>query len=37
MVTHRFKGLDSAKQAFELAGRTEDDEGRLVLKVVIEA
>ncbi|KUI55153.1 L-idonate 5-dehydrogenase [Cytospora mali] len=37
MVTHRFKGLHNAKQAFELAGRTVDDEGRLVLKVVIEA
>lgn len=36
MVTHRFKGLHNAKQAFELAGRTVDDEGRLVLKVVIE-
>jgi len=37
MVTHRFKGLGAAKDAFELAGRTVDDEGRLVLKVVIEA
>lgn len=37
MVTHRFKGLESARQAFELAGRTVDDEGRMVLKVVIEA
>lgn len=37
MVTHRFKGLENAKQAFELAGRTVDDEGRMVLKVVIEA
>lgn len=37
MVTHRFKGLNNAQQAFELAGRTVDDEGRLVLKVVIEA
>ena len=37
MVTHRFKGLESARQAFELAGRTIDDEGRMVLKVVIEA
>lgn len=37
MVTHRFKGLESAKHAFELAGRTVDDEGRMVLKVVIEA
>ncbi|KAH8758455.1 chaperonin 10-like protein [Diaporthe sp. PMI_573] len=37
MVTHRFKGLENARQAFELAGRTVDDEGRVVLKVVIEA
>lgn len=37
MVTHRFKGLGAAGKAFELAGRTIDDEGRLVLKVVIEA
>jgi L-iditol 2-dehydrogenase len=37
MVTHRFKGLDAAKGAFELASRTIDDEGKLVLKVVIEA
>jgi L-iditol 2-dehydrogenase len=37
MVTHRFKGLDKARDAFELAGRTMDEEGKLVLKVVIEA
>lgn len=37
MVTHRFKGLGAAKEAFEIAGRTVDDDGRLVLKVVIEA
>lgn len=37
MVTHRFKGLDNAKGAFELASRTVDDHGNLVLKVVIEA
>lgn len=37
MVTHRFKGLQGAREAFELASRTVDDEGRLVLKVVIEA
>ncbi|KAF4544696.1 putative sorbitol dehydrogenase protein [Lasiodiplodia theobromae] len=36
MITHRFRGLDSAKQAFELAGRTVDDDGKLVLKVLIE-
>ena len=37
MVTHKFKGLGNAKGAFELASRTVDDEGKLVLKVVIEA
>ncbi|KAJ4387202.1 hypothetical protein N0V93_007791 [Gnomoniopsis smithogilvyi] len=37
MVTHRIKGLHRAREAFELAGRTVDDEGKLVLKVVIEA
>ncbi|KAI1850123.1 hypothetical protein JX266_004502 [Neoarthrinium moseri] len=37
MVTHRFKGLNAAKGAFELASRTVDDDGNLVLKVVIEA
>ncbi|KAH9887834.1 sorbitol dehydrogenase [Xylariomycetidae sp. FL2044] len=37
MVTHRFKGLGAAKHAFELASRTVDDHGNLVLKVVIEA
>ncbi|KAF7560503.1 hypothetical protein G7046_g3647 [Stylonectria norvegica] len=37
MVTHRFKGLDKAKGAFDLATRTSDDAGNLVLKVVIEA
>jgi L-iditol 2-dehydrogenase len=37
MVTHRVKGLDKAQSAFELAGRTCDDDGSLILKVVIEA
>jgi L-iditol 2-dehydrogenase len=37
MVTHRFKGLGAAKGAFELASRTIDEDGHLVLKVVIEA
>lgn len=37
MVTHRIKGLHNAREAFELASRTVDDEGRLILKVVIEA
>ncbi|KAH6634485.1 chaperonin 10-like protein [Chaetomium sp. MPI-SDFR-AT-0129] len=37
MVTHRFKGLENADRAFELASKTVDPEGKLVLKVVIEA
>ncbi|ORY15151.1 chaperonin 10-like protein [Clohesyomyces aquaticus] len=37
MVTHRFKGLAAAKEAFELAGKTIDKEGKLVLKVLVEA
>lgn len=37
MITHRIKGLHNAREAFELASRTVDDEGRLILKVVIEA
>lgn len=36
MVTHKFKGLGVAKKAFELASKTVDDDGNLVLKVVIE-
>lgn len=37
MVTHRFKGLSAAREAFELAGKTLDKDGNLVLKVLIEA
>lgn len=36
MITHRFKGLEKAKEAFELAGKTTDRDGNLVLKVLIE-
>lgn len=36
LVTHRYKGLDSAVEAFEMAGKTKDDSGNLVIKVVIE-
>ncbi|KAF2085244.1 GroES-like protein [Saccharata proteae CBS 121410] len=36
MVTHQFAGLEKAEEAFELAGRTVDGEGNLVLKVVVE-
>ena len=37
MVTHRFKGLAAAKDAFEIAGKTVDKDGNLVIKVLIEA
>jgi L-iditol 2-dehydrogenase len=36
MVTHRFKGLGAAKDAFDLACKTQDANGNLVLKVVVE-
>jgi L-iditol 2-dehydrogenase len=36
MVTHRFKGLAAVKEAFELAGKTVDKDGNLVLKVIVE-
>ena len=36
LVTHRFRGLENATEAFTMAGRTTDDEGKLVIKVVIE-
>lgn len=36
MITHRFKGLTAAKEAFELAGKTTDKDGRLVLKILVE-
>lgn len=37
MITHRFKGLGAAKEAFDLAGKTLDPDGNLVLKVLVEA
>ncbi|MCJ1433037.1 hypothetical protein MMC27_002396 [Xylographa pallens] len=36
LITHRFHGLQNAQNAFEMAARTVDEEGKLVLKVVIE-
>lgn len=36
LVTHRYSGLESAPEAFAMAGRTKDDNGNLVLKVVLE-
>ncbi|KAF2766142.1 GroES-like protein [Teratosphaeria nubilosa] len=37
LVTHRFPGLEQAPKAFEMAGRTKDEDGKLVLKVVIDS
>lgn len=36
LVTHRYSGLESAVEAFDMAGRTKDDSGKLVIKVVLE-
>lgn len=36
LVTHTFQGLESIEEAFQMAGRTVDSDGRLVIKVVIE-
>ena len=36
LVTHRYKGFGDAPKAFDMAGRTKDDSGNLVLKVIID-
>ena len=36
LVTHRYHGLESVPQAFEMAGKANDEAGGLVLKVLIE-
>src|SRR5947199_9777241 len=36
LITKRYKGLDSAPQAFEMARRVKDDNGELVIKVLID-
>lgn len=36
LITQRFKGLDSASEAFEMARRVKDDKGDLVIKVLID-
>lgn len=37
LVTHRFVGYEDAPKAFEMAGKTKDADGKLVLKVVIDS
>lgn len=36
LVTHRYQGLANVESAFQMAGRTIDGDGALVLKVVVE-
>ncbi|CZT16670.1 probable sorbitol dehydrogenase [Ramularia collo-cygni] len=37
LITHRFAGLEEAVKAFEMAGKTKDAEGKLVIKVIIDS
>lgn len=37
LVTHRYNGLENAPNAFDMAGKTKDADGKLVLKVVIDS
>ncbi|KAM0257376.1 hypothetical protein ACHAPA_011758 [Fusarium lateritium] len=36
LITHRFQGLDQSLEAFDMAAKTCDENGNLVIKVVIE-
>ena len=36
LITQRYKGLEKIQEAFEMAARVKDDEGNLVLKVVVD-
>lgn len=36
IITHTFKGLESVPDAFEMAARTSDESGAVVIKVVVE-
>ena len=35
IITHKFQGLESVPDAFELAGKSSDANGNLVVKVVV--
>ncbi|KAF1917192.1 chaperonin 10-like protein [Ampelomyces quisqualis] len=35
LVTHRYTGLEAAAEAFNMAGKTKDEKGNLVIKVVL--
>ena len=36
LVTQRYKGMSSITQAFEMAGKSKDEQGNLVIKVVVD-
>lgn len=36
LITHRYAGMDNIPQAFDMAGKVKDEEGKLVLKVMID-
>ena len=36
LITHRFSRLDDAEAAFQMAGKSQDEHGNLVLKVLVE-
>lgn len=36
MITHRFEGLDRVQEALEMAGKTRDADGKLVVKTVVD-
>lgn len=35
MISHRFEGLDKVQDALELAGKTRDADGNMVVKTVV--
>ena len=36
LITHRFSGLEGAPKAFEMAGKTKEADGKLIIKEVID-
>lgn len=36
LISHRFKGFSGIPEAFGMAGRVQDDNGKLVLKVLVD-
>jgi L-iditol 2-dehydrogenase len=36
LITQRYRGFENIPDAFAMAGRVKDDEGRLVLKVLVD-